>query len=204
MIEVVDRPLAEVRAEAMIRPVRTDWAAITTDGRQIELAAGEEWAERCAAQGELPLGSAAITDAGELAAEFVIHVAVASQEQPATRRSVRRGLENGLRRAGEWEVVDVASPLLGTGPGALDPEAACRAMTPLLEAWDAAGGGRRMRVCAPDPASRREAAARWGEPGEDGASPTPGAGGSGAGAEGGSEAGSGREAGSDREDTGTG
>ena len=161
MIEVLDRPVAEVEAEALVRPVRTDWAAITTDGRQMELAAGEDWRQRCVAQGELPLGSAAITDAGALDAEFVIHVAVASEEQGATRRSVRRGLENGLRRAGEWDVTDVALPLLGTGPGALDPEASCRIMSPLLDAWAAAREGRRVRVCAPEPAARREALARW-------------------------------------------
>lgn len=169
MIEVAARPLAEARAGALIRPVRTDWASITTDGRQVELAAGDDWQERCAAQGELPLGSAASTDAGELDAGFVIHVAVASRERGATRRSVRVGLENGLRRAGEWEVADLALPLLGAGPGALDPEEACRAMAPLLDAWVAAAGGRSVRVCAPDPAARREAAARWGEPDEDGA-----------------------------------
>ena len=168
MIEVAARPLAEVRTGALIRPVRTDWAAVTTDGRQVELGAGDEWRERCAAQGELPLGSAAITDAGDLGAEFVIHVAVASREQGATRRSVRVGLENGLRRAGEWDVVEVALPLLGTGPRALDPEAACRAMAPLLETWDAAGEGRRVLVCAPDPVARREASARWGGAGEGG------------------------------------
>lgn len=161
MIEVVDLPVAEAEAEALVRPVRTDWAAITTDGRQMELTAGADWRDRCAGQGELPLGSAAITDAGALSAEFVIHVAVASEGEGASRRSVRRGLENGLRRAGEWEVADVALPLLGTGPGALDPEASCRTMAALLEAWDAAVDGRRVRVCTPEPASRREALARW-------------------------------------------
>ncbi len=180
MIEVVERPVAEVRAAALVRPVRTDWAAITDDGRQMERAAGEAWRKRCSAQGELPLGSATITEAGELEAEFVIHVAVASEEEGASRRSVRRGLENGLRRAGEWDVVDVALPLLGPGPGALDPETACRTMAPLLEAWDAAVEGRRIRVCTPDPASRRQAAARWGEPAAPGD-----AGGEGGGAEGG-------------------
>ena len=168
--------MVEVRAEALLRPVRTDWAAITTDGRQVELAAGREWRERCSAQGELPLGSAAITDGGGLDVEYVIHVAVASEERGATRRSVRRGLENGLRRAAEWDVTEVAMPLVGTGPGALDPEAACRAMAPLLAAWTGSEEGRRVRVCVPDPAARREATARWGGAGASGAAASGGEG----------------------------
>lgn len=168
MIEVLDRPVAEVEAEALVRPVRTDWAAITTDGRQMELAAGEDWRERCVAQGELPLGSAAITDAGDLEAEFVIHVAVATETSGATPRSVAAALENGLRRADEWEIRELAMPLLGTGPNALDPETACRVMAPLLEAFDGEEPGRRVLVCSRDPAAVQEAAARWGRAGEDG------------------------------------
>lgn len=161
MIEVLEAPLAEAGTEVLVRPVRTDWAAVTSDGRQVEVEAGEAWRERCAAQGELPLGSAAITDGGDLDVEFVIHVAVASPEEGASSRSVRRGLENGLRRADEWDVVEVAIPLLGIGPAALDPEAACRVMAPLLDAWAADGEDRRVVVCAVDPESVRQATARW-------------------------------------------
>lgn len=161
MIEVREDPLAGAGTEALVRPIRTDWAAITTASRQVEVSAGEEWRERCAAQGELPLGSAAITDGGDLDAEFVIHAAVASPEEGASRRSVRRGLENGLRRADEWDVGEVAMPLLGAGPGALDVEASCRIMAPLLDRWVGAGADRRVVVCVVGPASLREALARW-------------------------------------------
>ena len=167
MIRAVHGELAECDVEAVLRPVRTDWAALTSEVRHLELAAGEAWRERCSAQGELPLGSAAITDGGELAAEFVIHVAVASEEDGATERSVVVGLENGLRRAEEWEIRELALPLLGTGPGALDPESACRAMAPLLESFEAEGPDRLVLVCSEDPASVREAEARWGSWGAD-------------------------------------
>lgn len=170
MIETVETPLARLEAEALLRPVRTDWAAITTAGRELEVAAGEAWRETCRSQGELPLGSAAITGAGDLAAEFVIHVAVASEEGGATPRSVTRALRNGLRRVEEWDVRDLALPLLGTGPGALDAETACRIMDPLLSELEA-GGERRIRVCVPEEGDRRVAAAWWpaGDEGEAGA-----------------------------------
>lgn len=162
MIRASGTGLAACEIEAILRPVRTDWAALTSGVRRLELAAGEAWRERCSAQGELPLGSAAITDGGELAAEFVIHVAVASEADAATPRSVAAGLENGLRRAEEWEIRELATPLLGCGPGALDPETSCRVMAPLLGAFEAAGPGRLVLVCAEDPAALREAEVRWG------------------------------------------
>lgn len=158
---MVDDPLTGSGAEALVRPVRTDWAALTSDARSVEIAAGEEWRSRCEEQGEMPLGSAAITDAGELEAEFVIHLAVSPEEGGPTPRSVTRALRNGLRRAREWDVRDLALPLLGTGPGALDAETACRLMAPELADF-AAGGDRGIRVCVPDPALREVARGWWG------------------------------------------
>lgn len=160
MIETVETPLVRCGAEALLRPVRTDWTAITTAGRELEVEAGERWREKCRSQGELPLGSAAITDAGDLAASFVIHAAVTAEEGGATPRSVTLALRNGLRRAREWDVRDLALPLLGTGPGALDAETACRIMDPLLSEFDA-GGERRVRVCVPEAGDRPVAVSRW-------------------------------------------
>lgn len=165
----MDAPLTACGAEALLRPIRTDWAAITADGRSLEVAAGEAWRSRCEAQGELPLGSAAITDAGELDAEFVVHLAVSPEEGGPTPRSVTLALRNGLRRAREWDVRDLALPLLGTGPGALDAGTSCRLMAPELADF-AAGGDRRIRVCVPDPALREVARGWWDAdaPGPDG------------------------------------
>jgi O-acetyl-ADP-ribose deacetylase (regulator of RNase III) len=161
-VEVEDAPLTACGAEALLRPIRTDWAAITADARSLEVAAGEAWRSRCEEQGELPLGSAAITDAGELDAEFVVHLAVSPEEGGPTPRSVTLALQNGLRRAREWDVRDLALPLLGTGPGALDAETSCRLMAPELADF-VAGGDRRVRVCVPDPALREVARGWWGD-----------------------------------------
>lgn len=160
---MVAGPLAACGAEALMRPVRTDWAAITADGRSLEVAAGEEWRSRCEEQGTMPLGSAAITDAGQLESEFVIHLAVSPEEGGGpTPRAVTLALQNGLRRAREWDVRDLALPLLGTGPGALDAETACRVMAPELAEF-AGEADRRIRVCVPDPAHRRVAEGWWAE-----------------------------------------
>lgn len=159
-VEVVATPLASCAAEALLRPVRSDWASVTVDGRGLERAAGEAWRERCASQGELPVGAAAVTDAGELPAEFVIHAAVAGSEGGATPRTVAVALQNALRRLREWEIRDLALPLLGTGPGGLELEEACRMMAPVLARF-ADAGDRRVRVCVEDAAAREVARRVW-------------------------------------------
>jgi O-acetyl-ADP-ribose deacetylase (regulator of RNase III) len=129
--------------------------------RRLELAAGPEWVERCRALGELPVGSAVITDAGGLTAEFVIHAAVRSPDEPVSQRTVRTAVTNGLRRAEEWGVSEVALPLVGTGPGNLDADAACSAMDEALRAFAARG---RVVVCSSDGFELETARGWWAEP----------------------------------------
>lgn len=132
MIEVRIGELADVAESALLRPVDASWAAVTPAMRRLELAAGPELAEQCGRLGELPVGSAVITGAGKLSADFMVHVVVRSHEEPVTPAGVRRGLVNGLRRLDEWGIESVAMPPLGTGAGNLDPEESAQVMIPTL------------------------------------------------------------------------
>lgn len=132
MIEVRVGELADVEAGALMRPVSTDFSPVTPAMRRLEQAAGPAVEEQCARLGELPLGSAVITGAGSLPADFLVHVAVRSYDENPTAPVVRRGLLNGLRRLAEWEIEVVALPPLGTGAGNLDAEEAADAMLPVL------------------------------------------------------------------------
>lgn len=135
MIEVRLGELAETQAAAYLRPITADGAAATAAARRLELTAGPAMAEQLLRLGEIPVGSAVITGAGSLPAEYVIHVVVRSVEEPVSADLVRRGLVNGLRRLEEWGVESVALPLLGTGPGCLDAESAAAVVVPLLQEW---------------------------------------------------------------------
>ncbi|MFQ5890006.1 MAG: macro domain-containing protein [Gemmatimonadota bacterium] len=157
-------PLAELEVQALLRPVASDWSAVSPVVRVLEIAAGPAWTERCRAVGDLPLGSAVITEAGDLKAEFVIHVAVRSADEQVGPRTVELALRNGLRRAEEWGVRELALPLLGTGPGNLEPRVACAAMAGPLDDFAAApAGDRRVLVCVASDFEREAALARWGE-----------------------------------------
>jgi O-acetyl-ADP-ribose deacetylase (regulator of RNase III) len=132
MISVVRGELAQSAARAVLRPVTAEWGAPTPAMRRLELAAGPAVEEMCMRMGELPIGSAVVTPAGELPAEVLINVVVRSATEPVTARGVALGLRNGLRRAVEWGIDTLALPPLGTGAGNLDPEHAAALMVPIL------------------------------------------------------------------------
>ncbi len=132
MIEVRLGELEDTEAEAVIRPVTSDFSPVTPAMRRFDDAAGDGVRRQCQQLGELPLGSAAITAGGDLRADFIIHVAVRSSLEPASPAVVRQGFLNALRRLGEWDLDTVAVAPLGTGAGNLDPEEAAEAMLPVL------------------------------------------------------------------------
>jgi O-acetyl-ADP-ribose deacetylase len=140
VIRVVQSELASTTLEAVLRPVTAEWAAVTPAMRRLEMAAGDAPAEYCRRLGELPVGSAVITPAGELEAQFMIHVVVRSADEPVSEAGVRRALQNGLRRIAEWGIQRVAMAPLGTGAGNLDAEDAAAIMVPALADQISAGG----------------------------------------------------------------
>lgn len=134
MIRVRVGTLHEIEAEAFLRPVSSELAAVTGVGRDLDLRVGDQIHERLQALGTIPVGSAIVTPGGELSVPFVIHVAVQSSEEAVSGAGIARALLNGLRRASEWDIESVALPPLGTGAGNLDPEASAAVMLPVLAA----------------------------------------------------------------------
>jgi O-acetyl-ADP-ribose deacetylase (regulator of RNase III) len=132
MIRITRAELANSEAEAILRPVSAEWDPVTPATRRLEIAAGMNMVEECRRLGELPVGSAVITPAGNLRAQFMVHVIVRSIDEPVSAAVVKRGLQNGLRRLSEWGIASVAVSPLGTGAGNLDPEESAREMIPVL------------------------------------------------------------------------
>lgn len=145
MIEVQVGELATAVAGAVVRPVASDFSAVTPAMRRFDQAAGPAVADQCARLGELPLGSAVITAAGDLTTEFVVHVAVRSATENPSAAVVRRGLLNALRRLADWDIDSVALTPLGTGAGNLDAEEAAAVMVPVI-VEHLREAGRPMRV----------------------------------------------------------
>jgi O-acetyl-ADP-ribose deacetylase (regulator of RNase III) len=132
LITVRRGELAVAAADAVLRPVSAEWDAPTPAARRLEQAAGPDVEAQCRRLGELPVGSAAITGAGDLDAQFLVHAVVRSATEPSSAPVVRQALRNGLRRAVEWGIDSIAMPPLGTGAGNLDAEDAARVMVAVM------------------------------------------------------------------------
>ncbi|MEO5509333.1 MAG: macro domain-containing protein [Longimicrobiales bacterium] len=132
MISIRLADLAEVRAAGIVRPVSAEWQAVTPAMRRLEMAAGAALGEHCSRLGELPVGSAAITTAGNLPVQFMVHAVVRSNQEQVSAASVQRALQNALRRAAEWGLDTIAIAPFGTGAGNLDAEESARIMLEVL------------------------------------------------------------------------
>lgn len=132
MIRIRQGLLAESELEAIVRPVRTDLDPVNARSRDLGTAAGPKVEERLRRMESMPLGSAVITPAGELAASFLIHVVVMSADEATTSPIVQRVVKNALGRASDLGIESVSMPTLGLGVGNVDPEVAAQVLLELL------------------------------------------------------------------------
>jgi len=89
--------------------------------------------------GPIRVGEAAVTGAGLLAVDFVIHAA-AMGDQPTSADSIRSATASSLRLAKLHGVRSIAFPVLGTGVGGYPYAEAARAMVDEVQ-----------RFCSADP-----------------------------------------------------
>ena len=78
--------------------------------------------EECNAIGAIPVGDAAVTGAGRLAARFVIHAAGMPPGGRATEDAVRRSARRSLELAKERGCRTLAMPAIGAGIGGFSPQ----------------------------------------------------------------------------------
>jgi len=124
--------LEEMVVPAYLRPVAADGSPVTPAMRRLDAALGEHVRAQLQRGGELPVGSATITPAGDLPADFLVSIVVRSVDEPVTEAGIERGLVNGLRRLREWAIDMAATVPLGTGAGNLDAETSARLMVATL------------------------------------------------------------------------
>lgn len=137
MIEVCRDDLVTSEVECIIRSVSSTLEPLDAIGREVGVAAGEALLARMEQIGDLPVGGAVITPAGDLAASFVIHVALQAHDEPISENSIRKGLQNALGHACRMGIETLALPPLGTGAGNLDTEVSASVMLEVLRAHTA-------------------------------------------------------------------
>lgn len=78
---------------------------------------GPEVEAEAMTKGPMPVGEAAVANAGRLPVRYVIHAAVMGQDLQTDAEKIRQATRNSLLRADELDIRTIAFPALGTGVG---------------------------------------------------------------------------------------
>jgi O-acetyl-ADP-ribose deacetylase (regulator of RNase III) len=128
VIQAVVDDLAFLEAEAVLRPADASLEPVTASAVRLDRQAGPAFAAQRRVSTPLEAGAAVITGAGDLAADYVLHVIIQDPETLTTRETVRRALVSAWERCAEWGIHTVASAPVGAGAGLLDIEEAAELM----------------------------------------------------------------------------
>ncbi len=128
MIEVVVDDLGFMAVDAVLRPATSALDPVASVSSRLDQLAGAGFAAERRVQSALEVGSAVVTGAGQLSAQFVIHAVIRGEHSNATADSVRRALSSAWQRAAAWGLERVAGPPVGAGAGQLELGEAARLM----------------------------------------------------------------------------
>jgi O-acetyl-ADP-ribose deacetylase (regulator of RNase III) len=107
--------LTEMRADAIVNAANNDLLLGGGVAGAIRRKGGDEIQRECNAIGTIPIGYAAITTGGKLAAKYVIHAASMELGGRTTAEALRKSTAHALRIAAEQGLKSVAFPAVGTG-----------------------------------------------------------------------------------------
>jgi O-acetyl-ADP-ribose deacetylase (regulator of RNase III) len=133
MIEVVVDDLAFVKADAVLRPADERLEPVQRAAARLDEQAGPRFSELRRVQNPLIVGAAVITGGGDLTTPLVLHAVIQSKDQNVSADTVRRALTSAWQRAAQWQLMSVATPLVGAGAGQLPVDEAARL---LLDSWN--------------------------------------------------------------------
>jgi O-acetyl-ADP-ribose deacetylase (regulator of RNase III) len=115
VIRVLERALETLAVDAVVRAADDLLRPVGPVSEAIDAEGGARLAEQRRVQANLEVGSAVITGAGDLAAEFVLHLVIQGEERVASRDTVRRALISAWHRAEGWQLTTVGAALSGLG-----------------------------------------------------------------------------------------
>ncbi|MER3481014.1 MAG: Appr-1-p processing protein [Meiothermus sp.] len=133
LIKVAQGDLTEFAGEAIVNAANNHLQLGSGVAGAIRRRGGPQVQEECDRIGQIKVGEAALTGAGNLPAKYVIHAAVLGDE-PATLETVRRATRSALVLAQAKGIKTLAFPLLGTGVGGLPVEAVAQVMLEEIKA----------------------------------------------------------------------
>ena len=126
MIRVVQHAAADLAVDAIVRAADASLAPLGAASSALDSAAGPGFQSQRQVVAPLEAGAAVITGAGDLAAEFVLHIVLASEERATTPEIVRRALVSAWHRAEGWELTTIGAPLAAVAVADLSLDTAVR------------------------------------------------------------------------------
>lgn len=126
MIRIVEGDIVNLAVHAVVRPADEHLAPLGSTAARLDTAGGERATLLRRTQAPLEVGSAVITGAGDLPAEFVLHLVIQGEERAASRDTLRRALASAWHRAEAWQLASVAASLEGLGGASLSIDDAAR------------------------------------------------------------------------------
>jgi O-acetyl-ADP-ribose deacetylase (regulator of RNase III) len=118
-IRVEEGDITTAAVDAIVNAANTQLQLGSGVAGAISRAGGPSIQEECDAHGPIALGDAAITGAGDLPAQYVIHAASMEPSQPTGEEDLRRSCVRCLELAEEYALGSIAFPAIGTGVGGL-------------------------------------------------------------------------------------
>jgi len=107
--------LTEMRVDAIVNAANNDLILGAGVAGAIRRKGGDAIQKECSEIGSIPVGYAAITTGGNLAAKHVIHAASMQLGRPTTAENLRHSTAHALRIAAEHGLKTIAFPAVGTG-----------------------------------------------------------------------------------------
>jgi O-acetyl-ADP-ribose deacetylase (regulator of RNase III)/cold shock CspA family protein len=137
-ISLLHDDLAAVAADALVCPTGTSlWMQGGVAGALKE-AAGSDIEQAAVEHGPIEVGEAVLTDAFDLPATAVIHVAtdVDGRYENTTAASIRQATRSVLEAAETAEITELALPLLGCGSAGVDLEEGATAIYTVIDGYE--------------------------------------------------------------------
>ena len=135
---VIQGDIAEQRADALVNAAGTSLRMGSGVAGALRRGAGEAINEEAVSLGPVELGGAAVTDAYDLDAEYVIHAAALPHygDGQATEESIREATLAALEAADDLGCSSLVIPALGCGVAGFDLEEGARIIAEAIAAYE--------------------------------------------------------------------
>ncbi len=133
VMKLVEGDITDIEVEAFVFDITDDAKLGSGYGGAIAVRGGRSIQEELDAIGACATGEAIVTAAGQLKAEYIIHLNGPKFHEPGTEEILKRATQSALQRAEEKGIKQLAFPPVGTGLYQVPLDLCARVMVDTVE-----------------------------------------------------------------------